>query len=130
MKKMLCLSLLLVVVIASGYAQTSNSATSAFIYIAQEDARKLGDIGADEELWAITVTLPSSSSPIHTDVPASLTLILRTKILLTKKQKEPRKYAVAMTEGTEVKLGLTRRSNGSYETVYFLDQTKSWSLSN
>jgi len=109
MNVIICISLLLFTAPLLGHAQSPLGATTSFIYTAQ-DARKLADLGADEELWTMTLLRESSSS----NTPASLTLISRIK-----RPKKPRKYIGPWPDGTELRMQLTRRADGSYETVYY-----------
>jgi len=88
--------------------------SSKFVGLAS-DNRKLADVGADSELWVITVTrvpeLRGSGFPERVSV-----------VYLTGRAK-PYAWHAAFPDGTEFVLQLARGTDGSYQTVYYRDET-------
>jgi hypothetical protein len=93
-------------------ADAADAQSTDFVGLVGHDARKLGDINTNSELWIVTLTRAPATR--GTDLPAQVLFAY-----LSRKPNNPK--TGQWPEGTEIKLTLTRRADGSYETVYFLD---------
>jgi hypothetical protein len=103
---------LLLLVLSAPFCPAADKSDTDFLGLAQ-DARKLSDIGSDSELWVVTLTrAPELRSSA---LPSTLSLVY-----LVRKPNDPKRGGY-WPDGTELKIQLTRRPDGSYETVYYHD---------
>jgi hypothetical protein len=109
------IAILLLIVSAPLYSAPINSATD-FVGLAQGD-RTLADIGTDSELRVVTVLRAPElrASPF----PERISIVY-----LTRKPGNSKQWHAHFPEGTEFKLHLTRRSDATYETIYYRDETQ------
>lgn len=92
-----------------------------FVGLAQ-DTRKLSDVGTDFEL--LIVTLARAPELRITGFPSTISVIF-----FVRKPKNSEDRLFSLPDGSELKVHLVRRPDGTYETIYYRDETQSPKLS-
>lgn len=120
--RLICLLLLVVAAPIVGSAQIPPT-VHKYAYMLQDirDTRKLADLNENEEIYAVTLTRSQGGHETkdEADFPKTVVMIVRTK-----KANEPRRFFGPYPAGSELAVPLIRRADGTYETIYYSDDTK------